>query len=192
MPLLARVERIPHLTNSSMMGVDLPRHGSPSPVAAWSSTRSQWRCRRQNCYFDQTATVVALVVAIFWIAHLFSPLGTTVKQLSFPWLQAVQKPVALSFHVPALPLPDCSSGSRVIFPSGVKIILNFAPDSDRAVNGCPVKKVAFISFGAMGSALKAALAPKSSTAIARPARSTQKSPFLSPIWIQANSVAPRL
>jgi len=96
-----------------------------------------------------------------------------VKQLGFAWLQAVQKPFALSFHVPALPLPDCSSGSRVIFPFGVKIILNFAPESDTAVNGCPAKKVAFISFGAIGSAVKAALAPKSITAIVRPARSTQ-------------------
>jgi hypothetical protein len=80
-----------------------------------------------------------------------------VKQLGFARFQAVQKPFALSFHVPVVfPLPDCSSGSRVIFPSGVKIILNFAPEGDTAVNGCPVKKVAFISFGAMGSAAKAA------------------------------------
>ena len=43
----------------------------------------------------------------------------------------------------------CSSGSRVVFPSGVKVILNFAPDGDAAVNGCPVKKVAFMSFGAI-------------------------------------------
>jgi hypothetical protein len=101
-----------------------------------------------------------------------------VKQLGFARFQAVQKPFALSFQVPVvLPLPDCSSGSRVIFPSGVKTILNFAPDGDTAVNGCPVKKFAFISFGAMGSAAKAALAPKSITAIVRPARSTQKSPF---------------
>ena len=54
---------------------------------------------------------------------------------------------------------------RVIFPSGVKVaILNFVPEGDAAVNGWPVKKVAFISFGAMGSAAKAALAPKSITA----------------------------
>jgi len=71
-----------------------------------------------------------------------------------------QKPFALSFHVPALPLPDCSSGSRVIFPSGVKVILNFVLEGDAAVNGYPVKKVAFMSFGATGSAAKAALAPK--------------------------------
>jgi len=71
-----------------------------------------------------------------------------VKQLAFAWPQAVQKPLALSFQVPALALPDCSSGSRVIFPSGVKVILNFAPEGDAAVNGCPVKKVAFMSFGA--------------------------------------------
>ena len=95
------------------------------------------------------------------------------KQLGFARFQAVQKPFALSFHVPALPLPDCSSGSRVIFPFGANIILNFAPESDAAVNGCPVKKVAFISFGAMGSAAKAAPSPKSITAIMGPARSTQ-------------------
>jgi predicted permease len=83
-----------------------------------------------------------------------------VKQLGFAWFQVVQNPVALSFHVPALPLPACSSGSRVILPSGVKVILNFVPEGDTAVNGCPLKKVAFISFGAMGSAVKAALAPR--------------------------------
>ena len=71
------------------------------------------------------------------------------KQLVFAWPQAVQKPLALSFQVPALALPDCSSGSRIIFPSGVKVILNFAPEGDAAVNGCPVKKVAFMSFGAI-------------------------------------------
>ena len=100
------------------------------------------------------------------------------KQLAFAWPQAVQKPLALSFQVPALALPDCSSGSRVIFPSGVKVILNFVPESDAAVNGCPVKKVAFMSFGAIGSAAKAALAPKSiDIAItSRLTRSTQKSP----------------
>ena len=100
------------------------------------------------------------------------------KQLAFAWPQAVQKPLALSFQVPVLALPDCSSGSRVIFPSGVKVILNFAPEGDAAVNGCPVKKVAFMSFGAIGSAAKAALAPKSiDIAIAsRLTRSTQKSP----------------
>jgi hypothetical protein len=100
-----------------------------------------------------------------------------VKQLGFAWFQAVQKPVAVSFHVPAFALPDSSSGSRVIFPSGVKVILNFAPEGDTAVNDCPVKKVVFISFGAMGSAAKAALAPKNITALVRPERSTQKSPF---------------
>jgi hypothetical protein len=99
-----------------------------------------------------------------------------VKQLGFAWFQVVQNPVALSFHVPALPLPACSSGSRVILPSGVKVILNFVPEGDTAVNGCPLKKVAFISFGAMGSAVKAALTPKSITARTRPTRSTQISP----------------
>ena len=63
-------------------------------------------------------------------------------------------------------------------PSGVKVILNFAPEGDAAVNGCPVKKVAFMSFGTIGSAAKVALAPKSiDIAItSRLTRSTQKSP----------------
>jgi hypothetical protein len=101
-----------------------------------------------------------------------------VKQLVFAWPQAVQKPLALSFQVPALALPDCSSGWRVIFPSDVKVILNFVPEGDAAVNGFPVKKVAFMSFGAIGSAANAALAPKSiDIAItSRLTRSTQKSP----------------
>ena len=34
------------------------------------------------------------------------------KQLAFAWPQAVQKPLALSFQVQALALPDCSSGHR--------------------------------------------------------------------------------
>ena len=65
-----------------------------------------------------------------------------------------------------------------IFPSGVKVILNFAPEGDAAVNGYPVKKVAFMSFGTIGSAAKTALAPKSiDIAItSRLTRSTQKSP----------------
>jgi hypothetical protein len=101
-----------------------------------------------------------------------------VKQLGLAWFQVVQKPVALSFHVPALPLPDC--GSRVILPSGVKVILNLVPESDTALNGWPLKKVAFISFGAMGSAGKAALTPKNIIARTRPTRSTQKPRFRRP------------
>jgi hypothetical protein len=46
------------------------------------------------------------------------------------------------------------------------------------VKGCPVKKVAFMSFGAMGSAAKAALAPtRIDIAItSKLTRGTQKSP----------------
>jgi hypothetical protein len=119
-----------------------------------------------------------MVVAIFWTDHLFSPLGTMVKQLGFEWLQVLQKPFALSFHVPVLVLPDCSRGSRVIFPSGVKVILNFVPEGVVALKGWPVKKVVWMSLGAMGSAAEAALAPTSTTAKANePTRSTAKSPF---------------
>jgi hypothetical protein len=97
-----------------------------------------------------------------------------VKQLAFAWPHAVQKPLALSFQVPALALPDCSTGSRVTFPSGVKVILNFVPEGEAAVNGCPVKKVVFMSFGAIGSPAKAALAPKSVDIAIASTRSTQK------------------
>jgi hypothetical protein len=83
-----------------------------------------------------------------------------VKQLAAAWPQAVQKPFALSFQVPVLLLPDCSTGSRVILPSGVKVILNFVPEGLAAVNGCPVKKVDRISAGGIGSAAKAAVLPK--------------------------------
>jgi hypothetical protein len=63
-----------------------------------------------------------------------------VKQLDFARFQVVQKPFALSFHVPALLLPDCSRGSRVIFPSGVKVILNFVPERATARERLPGKE----------------------------------------------------
>jgi hypothetical protein len=110
-------------------------------------------------YFDQTATVVAMVVAIFRTDHLFSPLGTTVKQFGAARFQAVQKPLALIFQVPTLFVPACSRGSRLIFPSGVKVILNLAPEGLMAVNGSPLKKVARISAGDIGSAAIATALP---------------------------------
>jgi hypothetical protein len=91
------------------------------------------------------------VVAILLTDHLFSPIGTTVKQLAFSRAQLVQKPCALSLHVPALLLPDSARGSRLIFPSGVKVILNLTPLSVAAVKGWPLKNVAWMSLGAMGS-----------------------------------------
>ena len=67
----------------------------------------------------------------------------------------MQKPFAFSLHVPvpALALPRSPDfgevpfvtggrGSRVIFPSGVKVILNLAPEGVLAVKAWPVKKVA--------------------------------------------------
>jgi hypothetical protein len=65
----------------------------------------------------------------------------------------VQKPFALSFHVPALallrsadlgalPFVTGGRGSRAIFPSGVKVILNLVPEGVLAVKAWPVKKVA--------------------------------------------------
>ena len=83
------------------------------------------------------------------------------KQLAFAWPQLVQNPCALSLHVPALLLPDSARGSRVIFLSGVKVILNLTPLGVAAVKGWPLKNVAWMSLGAMGSAAKALLAWKS-------------------------------
>jgi hypothetical protein len=51
----------------------------------------------------------------------------TVKQLGFACCQVVQKPFALSFHVPLFLWPDSARGSRVILPSGVNVILNLVP-----------------------------------------------------------------
>src|SRR5262249_33356092 len=81
----------------------------------------------------------------------------TVKQLDFACCQVVQKPFALSFHVPLFFWPDSASGSRVILPSGVNVILNLVPPGVEAVKGSPLKKVAWMSLGAIGSAAKAAL-----------------------------------
>jgi hypothetical protein len=96
-----------------------------------------------------------MVVAILWTDHLLSPLGTTVKHVGFECAQVVQKPFAFSLHVPvpmlalprsadfgAMPFVTGARGSRVIFPSGVKVILNLRPDGVLAVKAWPVKKVA--------------------------------------------------
>src|SRR5262245_28880447 len=85
----------------------------------------------------------------------------TVKQLGFACCQVVQKPFALSFHVPLFSWPDSARGSRVILPSGVNLILNLVPPGVEAVKGWPLKKVAWMSLGAIGSAAKAALAVRS-------------------------------
>jgi hypothetical protein len=69
---------------------------------------------RTHLYLDQTATETAIVVAILLTDHLFSPIGTTVKQLTFARPQLVQNPWALSFHVPPLLVPDCARGSRAL------------------------------------------------------------------------------
>lgn len=66
----------------------------------------------------------------------------------------MQKPFAFSLHVPvpvlalprsidfgAMPFVTDGRGSRVIFPSGVKVILNLAPEGVLAVKAWPVKKV---------------------------------------------------
>ena len=81
----------------------------------------------------------------------------TAKQLGFACCQVVQKPFALSFHVPRF-WPDSARGSRVILPSGVNAILNLVQPGVEAVKGSPLKKVAWMSLGDIGSAAKTALA----------------------------------
>jgi hypothetical protein len=138
-------------------------------------------------YLDQTATATAIVVAILLTDHLFSPIGTTVKQLAVARAQLVQKPCALSLHVPAPLLPDSARGSLVIFPSGVKVILNLTPLSVAAVKGWPLKNVAWMSLGAMGSAAKALLAWKSIVATtngsARIEPRGDGQPLKNPVWL---------
>src|SRR5215470_20387750 len=85
----------------------------------------------------------------------------TVKQLGFARCQVEQKPFALSFHVPVFIWPDCARGSRVILPLGANVILNLVPPGVEAVKGWPLKKVAWMSFGAIGSAAKASVAVSS-------------------------------
>jgi hypothetical protein len=93
-------------------------------------------------YLDHTATVVSIVVVLLRIDHLFSPSGTMVKQLGFACCHVVQNPVLLSFHLPPVGVPDCATGSRITFPSDVKVILNLVPLGVEAVKGWPLKKVA--------------------------------------------------
>jgi hypothetical protein len=106
------------------------------------------------------------VVPAFCTSHLFSPLGTIVKQLDPACSQLVQKPLALSFQMPTFVLPDCMRGCRVILPSGVKVIVNLVPLGEAALNGRPLKNVAFMSLGAIGCPAKATLAPLTKTTIA--------------------------
>src|SRR5262245_22235005 len=71
------------------------------------------------------------------------------KQFAFDPFQVVQKPSLVSFQVPSpLAPPVLLTGSRVTLPSAVNTILNLTFDGVAAVNGVPVKKVAWMSFGA--------------------------------------------
>src|SRR5262245_62652812 len=58
----------------------------------------------------------------------------------FACCQVVQKPFALSFHVPLFFWPDSARGSRVILPSGVNVILNLVPPGVEAVKGSPLEE----------------------------------------------------
>ena len=104
------------------------------------------------------------------------------KQLGFACCQVEQKPFALSFHVPVSMRPDCARGSRVIVPLGVNVILNLVPLGAEAVKGWPLKKVAWMSFGAIGSAAKAALVVRSThMTVNGPAR-INSLPFRCVMW----------
>jgi hypothetical protein len=84
---------------------------------------------------------VATAVVPFITDHLLSPAVITRKQFAFEPFHVVQKPSLLSFQVPSPLAPDPANGSRVIFPSGVKTILNFTFEGVADVNGWPLKKV---------------------------------------------------
>jgi hypothetical protein len=85
-------------------------------------------------YLDQTATVTAIVVATRCTDHLLLLIGTTVKQFALARSQLVQKPLASSFQVPEVVARLDPTGSRKVFPSGVKVILNLVPLVVAAVN----------------------------------------------------------
>jgi hypothetical protein len=122
-------------------------------------------------YFDHTAIVVVMVVAVLCTSHLLSPLGTTVKQLDPACSQLVQKPFPLSFQMPTFVFRGGARACRVILPLGVKVIVNFVPVGEAALKDFPSKNVALMSFGAIGSAAKATLAWTSVAAISNePAR----------------------
>ena len=91
---------------------------------------SRFICRPSS-YFDQVATTVVP----FMTDHLFSPAVRMRKQFDLAPFQVVQKPSLVSFQVPSPLAPDWASGSRVIFPSGVKTILNLTLDGVDEVNG---------------------------------------------------------
>ncbi len=113
------------------------------------------------------ATLTLIVVAIRWIAHLLSLMGTNVKQLGFAPTQLVQKPAGLSRQVPGFEGPPAElMGSRKALPSGVKVILNLMPLGVAAMNGWPLKNVALMSFGriALAARLTVGARPKANTA----------------------------
>src|SRR2546423_14078 len=88
---------------------------------------------------------MALVPAM--IDHLLAAVACTRKQFSFEPFQVVQKPSAESFQVPSDLGPGLLSGSRVILPSAVNVILNLTLDGVAAVKAWPLKNVVSISFG---------------------------------------------
>jgi hypothetical protein len=81
-----------------------------------------------------------MVVPAFWTNHLFSPLGTTVKQFDPARSQLAQKPFALSFKIPTFVLPDCARPCRVILPSGVKNHFEFGAGRRGSGKRLAVKK----------------------------------------------------
>ena len=127
-------------------------------------------------YFDQTATRVVMVVAILSTDHLLSARGMMVKQLGLDRVHVVQKPLALSFQVPVSLVPENSTGSRVTLPSGVKVILNLVPDGEVAVNDSPLKKVPWISRGAMASPAGATPVPNMTLVPTMPTAKPNSSP----------------
>src|SRR5262249_3699228 len=80
------------------------------------------------------------------------------------------KPSFESFQVPADFEPPVPAGSRVILPSAVNVILYLRLPVAAAVNGVPVKKVSWVSLGAIAVAAGAAIAASIASSPAPPAR----------------------
>ena len=111
----------------------------------FAGTRLGQSASRMQRYLLHSAIMVELFIIM--TDHLLVPFATTTKQLGLLPCQEVQKPSGESFHVPSPLEPALATGARVALPSGMNSILNFTPDGVAAVNGWPLKNVAWISFG---------------------------------------------
>jgi len=123
---------------------------------------------------DVAALAVALVSAAVAPAALAPAALAPAALAPAAFAAAALAPAALApaaFALAALAAAALAAasfrGSRKALPSGVKVILNLAPVGEAAVNGWPLKKVALMSLGVIGSAARATdgAKPKTNTAV---------------------------